>query len=88
MERREARKRTRGNEVSATRNQGGRARAVERKKRRERSANQFGKALISRHGIVRTTEVKYAFRPAAVLTTLYHFISETARVLYLAKDPW
>ena len=88
MERHEARKRTRGNEVSAARNQGGRACAVEKKKRREKSANQFGKMLISRHGIGRTTEVKYAFRPAAVLTIFYHFISETAWVLYLAKDPW
>ena len=52
-------------------------------------ANQLRKTLISRHDIGRTQSLEGAFRPSAVLTTFYHFISESAWVLYHVLDrPW
>ena len=49
-------------------------------------ANQLRKTLISRHDIGRTQSLEGAFRPSAVLTTFYHFISESAWVLYRVRD--
>ena len=60
--------------------------AHSRSRVRDRLHLQIVDKLISRHDIGRTQCLEVAFRPSAVLTTFYHFISESAWVLYRVRD--